>query len=45
MRVCDEAAETISLSRPELTFKMAGEHQDLDRQIATIRIRLEGVRP
>jgi hypothetical protein len=41
IRVCDEAAETISLSRPELPFKLAGEHEDLDRQIAAMRARLE----
>ena len=36
IRICDEAAETISLSRPALKFKMAGEHSDLDRQILEI---------
>jgi hypothetical protein len=36
IRVCDEVAETISLSRPELKFVMAGEHADLDRQIAAM---------
>jgi hypothetical protein len=45
MRVCDEAAATISLSNPDLPFTMAGEHEDLDRQIATIRARIEGVKP
>jgi hypothetical protein len=41
IRVCDEAAETISLSRPDLKFVMAGEHADLDRQIATMRGRIQ----
>ena len=45
IRVCDEAAKTISLSRPDLPFEMEGEHENLDRQIATIRARLEGFRP
>ena len=42
IRVCDEAAETISLSRPDLPFKLAGEHEELDRQIATMRARIIG---
>jgi hypothetical protein len=41
IRVCDEAAETISLSRPDLKFVMAGEHADLDRQIAIMRERIQ----
>ncbi|MGB8371126.1 MAG: hypothetical protein ACLPYZ_18340 [Limisphaerales bacterium] len=41
IRVCDEAAETISLSRPDLKFVMAGEHADLDRQIAAMRERIQ----
>jgi hypothetical protein len=43
IRVCDEAAETISLSRPDLPFRMEGEHENLDRQIAVIRARIAGV--
>jgi hypothetical protein len=45
IRVCDEAAETISLSRPDLPFTMAGEHADLDRQIAAMRARILGPMP
>jgi len=45
IRVCDEAAETISLSRPDISFKLEGEHENLDRQISTIRARIEGPRP
>lgn len=43
IRVCDEAAEAISLHRPDLPFKMAGEHEDLDKQISQMleRIRAE----
>jgi hypothetical protein len=40
IRVCDEAAVTLSQSHPELTFTKAGEHADLDRQIAHIREQL-----
>ena len=47
IRVCDEAAVTLSYNNPELKFIGAGEHADLDRQIAAIRIRAspEKVRP
>jgi len=45
IRVCDEAAETISVSRPDMPFKMEGEHAYLDRQIVAIRARIEGGRP
>ncbi len=41
IRVCDEAAETISLNRPELKFVMAGEHADLDRQIAIMQKQIQ----
>ena len=41
IRICDEAAETISLSRPDLPFKLEGEHENLDRQIAAMRARIE----
>ncbi len=37
VRVCDEAAQTISQNFPKLTFKMAGKHDDLDRQIQKMR--------
>jgi hypothetical protein len=33
IRICDEAAETISKNFPKLAFKMAGQHKDLDGQI------------
>jgi hypothetical protein len=45
IRVCDEVAETISLSRPDLQFKMAGEYEELDRQIAVILARIKSERP
>jgi hypothetical protein len=41
IRICDEAAETISMSRPEMPFKMEGEHKDLDRQISVMRELIE----
>jgi hypothetical protein len=37
IRVCDEAALTLSHNRPELTFAQAGSHAELDRQIAAVR--------
>ena len=37
IRICDEAAETISQNFPKLRFKMAGQHSDLDRQIQKMR--------
>jgi hypothetical protein len=40
IRVCDEAAETIHLSRPEMRFELAGEHDALDRQIEAIVVKL-----
>jgi hypothetical protein len=45
IRVCDVAAESISLSRPDLPFKMEGDHENLDRQIAIMRTLMEGARP
>jgi hypothetical protein len=33
IRICDEAAETITQNFPKLKFKMAGQHSDLNRQI------------
>lgn len=45
LRICDEAAETISLSRPELSFRLAGEHEELDRQIAAMRARIKSSKP
>ena len=40
IRVRDEAAVTLSKNHPELKFTMVGEHADLDKQIAAIRIHL-----
>ncbi len=40
IRICDEAALTLSQNHPGLSFTMAGEHADLDRQIAALRERL-----
>jgi hypothetical protein len=40
IRVCDEAAVTLSRNHPELKFIRAGEHADLDKQIAAIRVQL-----
>jgi len=37
IRICDEAAETISLTKPALKFEAKGEYADLDRQIEAIR--------
>ena len=45
IRVCDEAAETISLSRPDLPFKMEGEHENLDRQIAAMLAHIKSGQP
>ena len=33
IRICDEAAETISQNFPKLAFEMEGEHAHLDKQI------------
>jgi hypothetical protein len=40
IRVCDEAAVTLSQNHPKLKFTQAGEHADLDRQIAAMRAQL-----
>ena len=40
IRVCDEAAVTLSDNHLELKFTQAGEHADLDKQIAVIREQL-----
>lgn len=40
IRVCDEAAVTLSRNHPELKFTLAGEHADLNKQIAAIRTLL-----
>jgi hypothetical protein len=39
-RVCDEAAEALAMNHRDLPFKMAGTHEDLDRQIEAMRERL-----
>ncbi len=40
IRICDEAAETISKNFPRLTFKMAGTHKELDQQVQVMRERI-----
>lgn len=40
IRICDEAAETITGNFQKLTFKMAGQHKDLDAQIEAMRERI-----
>ena len=40
IRVCDEAAVTLSQNHPELKFTRAGEHAALDEQIEAIRKQL-----
>jgi hypothetical protein len=37
LRVCDAAARTLAGNHPEFKFTLAGEHADLDKQIAVIR--------
>jgi hypothetical protein len=39
-RVCDAAAETLSLNHPELKFKMIGTERELDEQIRILREQL-----
>ncbi len=40
IRICDEAAKTIAMHDPDLSFEMVGTHANLDRQIAVIRAHL-----
>jgi hypothetical protein len=40
IRVCDAAAETLSRTRPGLTFTMVGTARELDRQVDVIRKQL-----
>ena len=40
MRVCDEAASTLSQNHPDLKFTMAGEYTDLDKQIEAMQKQL-----
>ena len=40
IRVCDEAAVTLSRNYPKLKFVQVGEHANLDKQIAAIRVHL-----
>jgi hypothetical protein len=44
IRVCDVAAEALHRHRPELNFTLEGRHEDLDRQIRTIRDQLAATR-
>jgi hypothetical protein len=37
MRICDKAAETIAKNFPKLKFTMAGQYEDMDRQIQKMR--------
>jgi hypothetical protein len=39
-RLCDEAAETISGARTDLPFVLEGEHENLDRQITSMKERI-----
>ncbi len=43
MRVCDEAAETLSKNHPELKFDLSGTRADLDKQIAVMREQLKKI--
>jgi hypothetical protein len=38
--VCNEAAETIHQLYPQLPFTLAGDHSNLDRQIAELKRKL-----
>jgi hypothetical protein len=40
IRICDEAATTLADNYTDLKFTLAGEHADLDRQIAVMRQQL-----
>src|SRR5207248_7576449 len=40
IRVCDEAAKTLSERYPELKFRMVGEYADLDKQIAALKEKM-----
>ncbi len=40
IRVCDEAAVTLSQNHRQLKFTQAGEYSDLDKQITAIRVQL-----
>jgi hypothetical protein len=40
IRICDDAAQAISLSRPDLPFVLHGTHENLDRQIAVMKERI-----
>ncbi len=40
IRVCDEAASTLSGNHPELKFELTSTHANLDKQIAVIRAQL-----
>jgi hypothetical protein len=40
IRICDEAATTLAHNHTDLKFRLAGEHADLDWQIAVMREQL-----
>jgi hypothetical protein len=42
IRVCDEAAVTLSKNHPGITFTQVGDYADLDKQIAAIRKAVAG---
>lgn len=41
IRVCDEAAQTITKNFPTLHFEMTGEHKRLDEQIKTMQRQIK----
>lgn len=41
IRICDEAAETISMNHTNMPFQMEGNHDNLDRQIAAMRAQIQ----
>jgi len=43
IRVCDEAAETLSMNSKGLKFVMEGSHDNLDRQIAVMRQKISEI--
>ncbi|HKQ50703.1 MAG TPA: hypothetical protein VJZ71_21725 [Phycisphaerae bacterium] len=44
MRVCDAAAESLQVHRPDMRFTLEGEYKDLDEQIKVIREKVVGKR-
>jgi hypothetical protein len=45
MRVCDQAALTLTQIHPELKFDLTGQYADIDKQIAAIRKTLSARKP